>query len=278
MVEAVSRREAGHGVARGLGFHLGLLHRDMAGRYWEVDALRGLAIVMMVAFHAAFDVAYLGYWQTDVFAGAWKLWSALIASTFIGVAGVSLAISYSRLCRHSQGWRIFGRYLRQGLRLLGWGLVITFTSWLYTGEVVVAFGILHLIGTATILSYPFLARPRAGLAVGALAVALGMHFGSMPVIRPWAVLPLVGPPATTQLDYFPLLPWAGVMLIGVFLGQSLYPGGRRRLSLPEGQHWLGLRQLVWLGQRSLLIYLAHQPVLLALLTLVGYLGLIVPGP
>jgi uncharacterized membrane protein len=70
-----------------------------------------------------------------------------------------------------------------------------------------------------------------------------------------------------MVDYYPLLPWAGMALLGVVVGNTFYPAGTRRFALSDRSEWLPLRALQWLGRHALLIYLVHQPVLFGVLSL-----------
>jgi uncharacterized membrane protein len=260
-------------VLQRVGVFLLLGHKG-GGRYWEIDALRGVAIVMMVIYHLAYDLTLFGYYRANVFVGLWRIFARIIASLFILLVGSSLALSHARSSRRASGWSLYKNYLVRGLKLLGWGMVITLSSWVYMGRVVIIFGILHLIGTATILAYPFLSFRLANLAVGAAIVALGIHLNRLFASQPWLMLlGLRTPPTFYQLDYFPLLPWFGVVLLGIFAGQVLYPGGGRWFNLPDLGERPGIRELAWLGRRSLLIYLVHQPFLMAIFTLANFVGL-----
>jgi uncharacterized membrane protein len=259
-------------MLRKVGFFLLLSHRDSAGRYWEIDALRGVAIVMMVVYHLTYDLVLFGYYRANVLAGPWLIFARAIASLFILLAGGSLALSHARIGHRISGWSLYRNYLVRGLKLLGWGMTITLVTQVYMGRGVIIFGILHLIGTATILAYPFLSFHLANLVLGAAIIALGIYLNQLLVSHPWLLLLGLRPPTLYQLDYFPLLPWFGVVLLGIFIGQALYPGGRRWFNLPGLGEWPGVQLLVWLGRRSLLIYLLHQPVLIAILTLAKIVG------
>jgi uncharacterized membrane protein len=68
-------------------------------------------------------------------------------------------------------------------------------------------------------------------------------------------------------DYRPLLPWFGVVLGGLFLGNVVYGRGRPA-GLPVRAPTVA-RPLLPLGRNSLLIYLVHQPLLVTLLAALG---------
>ncbi|GAB4541779.1 MAG: DUF1624 domain-containing protein [Anaerolineae bacterium] len=248
-----------------------LLHKGGAARYWEIDALRGVAITMMVIYHFVYDLAFWGHINyASAVTGGWRVFARATASLFILLVGVSLAISYARARRREEGWALYRKYLARGLKLAGWGLVVTLATWLFVGRVVIFFGILHLIGVVTMLAYPFLSLRRATLPLGVAMIGLGFFLNQLPVSHPWLLWLGLKPATLFQLDYFPLLPWFGVALVGVFSAQDLYPDGARRFRLPDWSQQPGVRQLVWLGNRSLAIYLLHQPVLIGLLYLARF--------
>jgi uncharacterized membrane protein len=74
-----------------------------------------------------------------------------------------------------------------------------------------------------------------------------------------------------SFDYFPLLPWFGLLLIGIFLGNIFYPNGKRnfKIFIPEGKV---ANIITFLGKNSLLIYFIHQPIIFFVLLLFGYGG------
>lgn len=255
---------------RKVGSFLLLLHQDSASRYWEVDALRGVAIVMMIVYHLAYDLAWLGYYQADVRVGPWWVFARVIAILFLLLLGASLALSHARICHRARGWDLFRYFLVRGLKLVGWGMVVTLVTWIYMDKVVVMFGILHLMGVATILASPFLQFRWVHLVLGSGIIAADVYLNRFPLSFPrHSSLFALGlrPLTSYQIDYFPLLPWFGVVLLGIFVGQVLFPNGRQRFRPPNLRRRAGIKQLVWLGRHSLLVYLIHQPVLIAILTL-----------
>jgi len=218
-------------------------------RFWEIDALRGIAIVLMIIFHIAFDLSYFGNYSLDIHSGLWRLLGRTTASIFILLAGISLSLSHSRSAAGME------KYLTRGLKILSWGLLITLITRLFFPEEFIIFGILHFIGLSIILAYPFLRQKHWNLLLGLSIIFIGLSIRGPLILFPT--------PFRT-FDYFPLFPWFGLILIGIFLGNSLYPNHTRSFSLPEVS-----TPLSTIGRHSLFIYLLHQPILIALLYLFG---------
>jgi uncharacterized membrane protein len=74
-----------------------------------------------------------------------------------------------------------------------------------------------------------------------------------------------------MVDYYPLTPWFGVALLGVFAGYTLYPHGQPRFTWPDLSSVSIVRGLRFLGRHSLLIYLCHQPILFGLVFIWSWL-------
>ncbi len=226
---------------------------------------------MMVVYHTAYDLDVLGGHDIDATSGNWALFADLTAGLFLFLVGVSLAIS--RIRTTLTGWRLFGKYLARGLRILAYGMVLT-AVFLVLGMGVVAFGILHLIGVSIILAYPFLRLRFTNLVLGTLIFASGQYVLAQNLtsesfwLLPFGVLP----EGVMMPDYRPLLPWFGVVLIGLFFGNLVYADGLRPAS-PTGKAPLFARPLLPLGRNSLFIYLIHQPIVIALLALTGIISL-----
>lgn len=231
----------------------------MQGRRWEIDCLRGGAAVLMVVSNFLFDLIFFAG-QSQLQSGVLDWFARFIAGFFIVLAGVSLTLSHARLDSKQAG---FGKSLRRGLKLTGLAALISAATWFAAGEQMVHFGVLHLIGVGVILAYPFLGRPGVSLLVGVLLLAANPFVKQLRISVPWLLWLGVQPHNYGSVDYAPLIPWFGVMLIGVFLGQVLYPRGEALWPWPEYSHVRPCRMLSWCGRHSLGIYFVHQPVLLA---------------
>jgi uncharacterized membrane protein len=243
------------------------------GRFWEVDAARGVAIAMMVVYHLAYDLDSFGGYGIDSTSGFWARFADATASAFLFLVGVSLAISYQKASAALGVRNLFGKYLLRGIRIFAYGMILTVVFLLF-GMGVVAFGILHLIGLSIIFAYPFLKYRLLNLFLGLFIVAVGLYvrvqgFSSeSPWLLPFGVVQedLIMP------DYRPLLPWFGVILLGLFASNVVYGGGKRPALFAEKAPVLA-KPLLPLGRNSLFIYLIHQPILVALLAALGVIQL-----
>lgn len=252
-------------------------------RFWEIDALRGAAVVMMVVYHFMWDLWYfqiisdVQFWNPF-----WQYWQRTTASTFLILVGVSLTLTYRRLPAPS-----YPVFLRRGLRIFGLGLVITLVMTFF-GIGVIDFGILHLIGFSILAAYPLLRHTWLNLALWLLFFVIGGVVQSVHWAGAWASLPLVRsamgpiwidgrwlapfgnvPPGYAAVDFFPIFPWLGVVLLGVWLGNWFYTGRGRRFWAPEWGHLPPSLALESFGRNSLLMYLVHQPLLIAALYVFG---------
>jgi uncharacterized membrane protein len=227
-----------------------------APRIHLLDMARGVALVAMAVFHSAWDMAFLGLANIDPANDpGWKWFARLIAASFLAITGASLVLA----TRERLDWPL---QLRRVGKIAAAAALVTLATYVALPRNYVWFGILHHIALASLIALPLTRAPLVVPAVLAgLAFALP-HLVSHPLLDEWwmhwlglnrYVLPTV--------DYIPLLPWLGCVLAGLVA---------MRIALARPPGWLTAapgdsigRGLVWLGRRSLAVYLIHQPVLIA---------------
>lgn len=235
-------------------------------RFWEIDLLRGIAIVMMAVSNLVTDLGYFGISSINVNSGFWFIFARVVVSMFLFLVGISLTLSYSMM-RERTRREIRMKYLVRGLKILGWGMIITLVTLVFLGGDFIVFGVLHFIGVAVILAH-FLLRYRfLNLFLGISLVSIGTYLQSMSFGFYWLVWLGFRPHGFYSVDYVPILPWLGVVLIGLYFGNTLYPKGKRRFRMRDLSSRMPMKLLCLLGRNSLLIYLIHQPLLIALLWL-----------
>ncbi len=240
-------------------------------RYYLLDALRGIAITGVVVYHFIYDIycvyGYDAHWAEQLYTRIWQEGTCFL---FIALSGFVAHLGKKSL-------------LRRGLELNLLGCLITLLTLICLPSQAIWFGILNFMGCAawflglcskyltkvtsicgmlTSLFVFFTCRSLAngiwGLE-GIFAVEVPQNFYAYQ-----GLVPLGFPPADfTSSDYFPLLPWFGAYTFGYYLYIFL----QERDLLGD---WLNFKLPLFsvLGQKSLVIYLGHQPICLGILALV----------
>lgn len=226
-------------------------------RYDRLDALRGVAMLWMAAFHLAFDLNHFGFIHQDFNRDPLWTWQRVaIVSLFLLCAGVGQAIALA----HGQSE---ARFWRRWIQVAGAAVLVSAGSWLMFPRSFIFFGVLHGIALMLIIS-------RYGARAGGWLWPIGLGVIALPLFfnhpffdsRMTAWIGLVTRKPITE-DFVPLIPWLGVMLWGVAAGRWL---------LCHRPQWLTrlppvpalTKPLAALGRWPLSFYLLHQPVLIGL--------------
>lgn len=253
---------------------------NLQERFWEIDFLRGLAILMMIAYHFIFDLSFFGIYTFYNYSEMSWFYPRLIASIFIFLVGVSLYLSYTRAeisDIYTKEWDFFFKYLKRGLWIFSLGLIVTLATWIFIRADFIIFGILHFVGLAIILQYPFLKYSKRykylNLIAGLIFIIIGVYLVSFTFDFTGLLWLGFIPQSFNTVDYFPLLPWLGVVSFGIFVGSILYRNYQRRFKLPDLSGYLPIRTFTYLGRHSLIIYFIHQPILIGLFYFLGVINI-----
>lgn len=270
------------------------LHTGSSQRVRGYDVLRGISVVSMVAFHACYDIVYL--W--DVRLGWFRsplqdVWRASISWCFLLIAGIMC--SYSR------------NNLKRALKYLVVATIIWIATTLIAVDTPISYGIIYCMGFSSLLAwalYELLRKKRDAceiehdglvlhqsndlkpvkLAIAAATLFLAFlltlevpqgrlglgSFGGPYVTLPkglyttealnWLGFP---GPSFASGDYYPPIPYSLLFLVGSALGLNMKLHG-----VPSILNKMRCAPLEWIGRHALEIYVVHQPIVLALLTLV----------
>jgi uncharacterized membrane protein len=224
-----------------------------------VDALRGLAIAQMVAYHLIYDLAYFGWLPYAMNREQpWVAWRSAIVFQFLFLVGISLALRAKFKPQATDFWRRWAQ-------VAGAALSVSAGSALMFGPRFIWFGILHFVAVALLLGRPL---PRFGafnLVLGLLALILGLTVKIEAFnAAPWSALGLVTRKPQPE-DYVPLLPWFGAVLLGVGAAALWQRVHWRTPAMLHDLESRPARLLRWAGRWPLTIYLLHQPLLIGAL-------------
>ena len=226
----------------------------LKSRVATIDIVRTFAIVLMVIFHFLYDLKYFGWvdWNTPDGPG-WKQFRFVIVTLFLSTFGASLVLAHAPHIR----WKSFGRRL---LQIAGASIAITAVSLVTVPANWIFFGILHFIAVASLLTIGLVNYPKVAIVIGVVIISLYnlglVHpFWPFGYIRQWL-------PSYTN-DYVGLVPWLGVVMVGIFLGHQKW------LHKDPLESWSSQTWLTKPGQHSLIIYLVHQPLFFGLFELMN---------
>ncbi|HMM48190.1 MAG TPA: heparan-alpha-glucosaminide N-acetyltransferase [Miltoncostaeaceae bacterium] len=241
-------------------------------RLWEIDALRTVALILMVVYHVAWNIDLLSVASPlDAHSGGWRAVQVACGSLFLFVSGLAAAVATNRARARGLSLRtVYRRQMRRILTVAAAALLVSVATLVALGpDRYVRFGVLHCIVVAMLIAPVLVGLRRWLLPLAASIAAAGFVLAAGgPRDIPW-LLPLGVPQSGgAGVDWYPLTPWLAPVLIGLLLGGLLYPDGARgRIvrRLANEPHWT---QRIWApGRHTLGIYLIHQPLLLPLTAL-----------
>jgi uncharacterized membrane protein len=242
--------------------------KESSQRFIELDILRGCAIIFMIVLHLFWDLDYFGILPLNK--NFYSL-NIIVPVMFFLLVGICQAVNDNKY--KDQPKKMYLRTIQRGLWVLNLGMLFTLLTAIALPDRPIIFGVLHCIGCCIILSIPFVKfKSATNIVVATLIVITGLSIGAFFTIENPNIFQLaIGIHQSNigqhTIDYFPLLPWLGVCLLGIALGNILYKENIRRFPFPDLSRYKPTKLFTWLGQHSLTIYMLHQPIIIGLLFL-----------
>ena len=234
-------------------------------RVYLLDVLRGAAVIAMIVHHSYVLLNFtrgvtLAFFSSTLF----DVLQIFFVSIFLLVSGI--CSNYSR------------NIAKRGVIVFGAALIVTLVTAVllpqfgFTG-LEIKFGILHMFGLSMLLYAclrPILEKCNTVVTIVisiALFVAYNIWTSYIPFVEsPYNVLMIFGFPSRSfySSDYYPLLPYFFLFVAGGALGRLVKAG-----KMPRWFFTVRVPFLEFVGRHSLLIYLLHQPIVFALIMLIG---------
>ena len=211
----------------------------------------------MVFFHLSFDLNNFHFIHIDIYhAKEWAYLRKIILILFLGSVGISLVLANDKSIN-------IAKVKKRFFLLAGASLLISIASYITFPKTYIYFGVLHFIMLSSLLGLFFIRHEYIALISGLMILILfnldliNMH----PFYN--SIQPILNLPKKTE-DLVPLIPWFGVVLIGIFVGRKklfLFPLAHNKLSL----------SVSFLGKHALIIYLGHQVFLFGIIASADFL-------
>ncbi|HWI54702.1 MAG TPA: heparan-alpha-glucosaminide N-acetyltransferase [Desulfobacteria bacterium] len=226
------------------------MNRTGRERLWEIDVIRGTALVLMIFFHILFTLKEVYGYDVHYNQGIYYYIGKTSAIMFILISAVSTSFSRNNI--------------KRALKFIAVAALITVVTHLYNPALGIKFGIIHFLGLSVLLAQVFNKISSYLLAVlGILIIAAGLFLGPIAFDNNYLFLFNMTGTGWVSADYYPLFPWFGVFLFGIILGRVFYPA---KVSRFDSEPRSGLINFLgFLGRHTLIIYLIHEPVLVLLI-------------
>ncbi len=224
-----------------------------------LDLGRSAALLGMIVFHFARDMEMFGWLAPGTtLSGGWALFARLIAGLFIFLSGISFVLAH----RQRIDWHAWARRV---LAIAGSASLVTLVTYVAFPGQFIYFGILHAIAFFSVVGLIFLRVPVLLTSSAAFAMlVVEAAFGKSLISTPWLAWTGLSTAVRPAMDFIPVVPWFAAFLCGMAFAEAAPPAlfwARSTVSTVT-------RLLAWPGRHSLLIYLVHQPALIALFWIV----------
>lgn len=265
-------------------------------RVFELDVLRGIAVIAMIIDHFTLMVYYSeGYngWASYIFSnfneidskwlntfinlccdfqdGTFRLVCHYIFCTlFLALCGISCSFSKSNF--------------KRGFKVLIAGFIVTVATTiisLVSGEdLYIIFGILSTLAVSILMIAvveKYFNNKWVYLIIGIILILWGflIHWWDVPRINsiteigPFELVEIILGYKLFGADCFGLLPCAGVVFVGMFIGKTIYKDRKSIMPKLDGKWKL---PFTFIGNNALLIYLLHQVVSIVVIFILYFIA------
>jgi uncharacterized membrane protein len=212
-------------------------------RYLFIDNLRGIAFLLMIIHHIFYFKDVSNGYSTSYADNTFVKSSGIIARTlFIFLVGLSLSIT------DKKDKKSIKKRIKRSAEILIHALIISFISYMFYPDIFIRFGVLHFIAVASLLGSYFVDKKK-------LTFVCMFLFA---ILKPLSVNNTFIDTITgakinyNMMDHFPLFPWFGLVLFGLFIGKNIDLS-----KIEKTLSFINYNPLTKIGQNCLNLYTAH---------------------
>lgn len=225
-----------------------------------IDLIKGIDIVFMVLFNYSVTLDYFRLIPKPSDYLYQYILPISIASIFIFMSGVTSHISYEK---HKD--KLTRKYFIRGIKLLFFAALITLFSYVFVPKYTIFFGILHFFAVSSFLIPFFIKYNNLNLIAGLSIILSGVYLQQQTFNFSYLFWLGFIPESLSTFDYFPLIPWFGIILLGIYHGRGIIEKTANIRFKGEISS-----MFTFLGKHSLAVYLVHQPALILVLIAFGF--------
>ncbi len=231
-------------------------------RFFLLDITRGICVLAMVVYHFCWDLGYFEFIDLRLITKGFGLFIAqLIGSSFITIAGIS-----SRILSLSDSFK--QKFLKRFFKLVFISAVISTATFILNRNSFIFFGILHFLSVCSLISLILIYVKNSFhlflIFLCATIISISGITFNLPFMLSWLGFNK-DIPATN--DFYPLFPWITFYFFGFWSGKIIY----KKLSqkddnfvVPINGIYIFFKFFEYIGQKALVIYILHQPILFSL--------------
>ena len=239
-------------------------------RVWELDFIRGTAILFMIFLHLNYVLIY--YQDIEILKNTPNI--EKIADLLMDYGGTFFIVISGICCCYSKN------NLNRGLSLFFVASILTYVTFIFESYIVtdyhsaIFFGVLHFLAVSMIIghfvlrfiehsrfkSFFLYSLPFVAVALAISGYVLRSRGFSFPILYGYSI-----PNIFRSADYFTILPYLGWFILGIFIGKTFYTRGYALFKSERLGNFVIIKGISFIGRKSLYFYLAHQPVIFAIL-------------
>ena len=231
-------------------------------RVFLLDITRGICVLAMIAYHFCWDLGYFGFIDLRLITQGFGLFVAqLIGLSFITIAGIS-----SRIMSLSDSFK--QKFLKRFFKLVFISAVISIATFMFNKDSFIFFGILHFLSVCSLISLILIyIKSSFHLLLIFLCAAIisisGITF-NLPLMLSWLGFNREIPASN---DFYPLFPWITFYFFGFWSGKIIHEKFSQKnngVQMPINGVYICFKFFQYMGQKALVIYILHQPILFSL--------------